>query len=61
MGDGVSVNSVTPVSENEIDVSITVSPAAVPGPRMPVIVQQGTAGGGFTGGLVFLPNAYSIT
>jgi TolB protein len=61
MGDGVTVNSVTPISEFEIDVSVTVAPNAVPGRRTPVILQAGTGVPGFTGGIVFLPDAITIT
>jgi Tol biopolymer transport system component len=62
MGDGVAVNSVTTVSESELDVTVTVSPSAAPGPRMPVVVQKGTnSSSAFTGGIVFLPNAFSVT
>lgn len=60
MGDGITVNNVTQVNETRIDVSITVAANAPPGFRMPFLVQAGTGAGGFTGGVVFLPNAFSV-
>ena len=60
MGDGITVNGVTPVSEAEVDVAVTVSPTAAVGPRTPVLVQVGNGIGGYTGGVVFLANALSV-
>ena len=60
MGDGVTVNSVTPVSESKLDVNVTVAPDAELGPRMPFVVDNGTGAVGFTGGLTFIPGLYSI-
>jgi hypothetical protein len=61
LGDGITVNTVTPVSEHRVDVSITVAAGAVPGPRTPLVVQAGTNGIPFSGGLTFLPGALTVT
>lgn len=60
MGDGVTVNSVTPVSESRLDVNVTVAFDAAVGPRMPFVVDNGTGAGAFTGGLTFFPGLYSV-
>jgi hypothetical protein len=60
MGDGITVNGETPVSEAEDDVAVTVSPTAAVGPRTPMLVQVGTGISGYTGGVVFLTNALSV-
>jgi hypothetical protein len=60
MGDGVTVNPVTPVSESKLDVNVTVARDAELGPRMPFVVDNGTGAGAFTGGLTFFPGLYSI-
>ena len=60
MGDGVAVNSVTAVGEIELDVNVTVSADAPVGPRTPFIVESGTGAGAYTGGVVFLADAFSV-
>lgn len=60
-GDGVTVNSVTPISDSQVQVSVTVAANATPGPRTPVILQTGAGGPGFSGGLAFLPSAFTVT
>ena len=61
MGDGVTVNSVTVVSESKLNVSITVAANAPVGPRTPLVIEAGTGAGAFTGGITFLPGLYSVT
>lgn len=60
MGDGISVTGVTAVGEDEIDVAVVVAADAAVGKRTPLIVQTGTGGGLFSGGLVFLPDAITV-
>jgi Tol biopolymer transport system component len=60
MGDGITVNGVTAVSETEVDVAVTVSPTAAVGPRTPVLVQVGTGVAGYTGGVVFLADGLTV-
>lgn len=60
-GDGVTVNSVVSSSATQITVSVTVAANAAPGPRTPLIVQSGTGGPSFSGGLAFLPQAFTVT
>ena len=61
MGDGVTVNSVTAVSESKLNVSITVAANAPVGPRTPLVIDAGTGAGAFTGGITFLPGLYTVT
>lgn len=61
MGDGITVNSITPVSETQFNVSVTVAANAPVGARMPILFQIGTGAGALTGGLAFLPSAFSVT
>ncbi len=61
MGDGVTVNSVTAVSESKLNVNITVAANAPVGPRTPLLIDAGTGAGAFTGGITFLPGLYSVT
>ena len=61
MGDGVTVNSVTAVSESQLNVNITVAANAPVGPRTPVVIDAGTGAGAFTGGNTFFPGLYSVT
>lgn len=60
MGQGVTTNSVTVVSESRMDVNVTVAPDAPVGPRTPLLVDFGTGAGAFTGGITFLPGLYSV-
>ncbi len=60
MGDGISVTGVTEVGEDEVDVSVVVAADAVVGTRTPLMIQSGTGGGPFSGGLVFLPDAITV-
>ncbi|MGZ6912601.1 MAG: TolB family protein [Acidimicrobiia bacterium] len=60
-GDDVTVNSVNALSETQVSVSVTVAADAVPGPRTPMIVQTGTGGPPLSGGLAYLPNAFTVT
>lgn len=61
MGDGVTVNSVTAVSESKLNVNITVAANAPVGPRTPIVIDAGTGAGAFTGGNTFYPGLYSVT
>ena len=61
MGDGVTVNSVTAVSESKLNVNITIAANAPIGPRTPLVIDAGTGAGAFTGGITFLPGLYSVT
>ena len=61
MGDGVTVNSVTVVSESKLNVNITIAANAPIGPRTPLVIDAGTGAGAFTGGITFLPGLYSVT
>lgn len=61
IGDGVTVNSVVSSSSTQISLSVTVAANAAPGTRTPLIVQSGTGGPAFSGGLAFLPEAFTVT
>ncbi len=61
MGEGVTVNSVTFVSESQLNLSITVAANAPVGPRTPLLIDAGTGAGALTGGITFLPALYSVT
>ena len=61
MGDGVAVTGTTFVSDTQVDVAVTVAADAEVGPHMPFIVDNGTGAGALTGGLAFLPGAFSVT
>ncbi len=61
MGEGVEVTGLTFVSDAQVDVAVTVAANAELGARMPFIVDNGSGAGPLTGGLAFLPNAFSVT
>lgn len=61
MGGGVTVNSVTAVSDTQVQVSVTVAANATPGPRTPMLVQSGSGGPALSGGLAFFPDLVTVT
>ncbi|MBM3674689.1 MAG: hypothetical protein FJW88_06980 [Actinobacteria bacterium] len=60
LGEGVSVTNVVFVSPSQIEVSISVAPNAVPGPRTPLLVDNGSGAGPASGGVAFLPDAFAV-
>lgn len=60
-GPGIAVNGSTVVNEHQVDVSITIAPSAVLGLRTPTIINPGTGPGPLTGGLAYLPDAFTVT
>ncbi len=61
MGVGVNVTGTTLVSDSQLNVTVTVAADAEVGPHMPLIVDAGTGAGAFTGGVTFLPGAFTVT
>jgi|GEM_PF-3389270 Bacterial Ig-like domain (DUF1927). len=60
-GDGITVNSVDVVDEQHAAVHLTIAADAVAGPRPIVYRNPGSGAGPSTGGVMVLPNGFSVT